>query len=155
MYFLWVFSTPFLSPILWYLIGSCYSPVSSLQLRTDSGEAKVESHAFSETQPTQATLLLDTMPIQSGSHPHQCVRGNTVHLVTWSACTAPGPPQQSLVRDKTRTFLPAKPSLSRTMLGQLCTSPCASRSRPAAREPGLKPRISGGTAITAMHPGGP
>ena len=30
--------------------------------RTDSGEAKVESRASSETQPNQASLLLDTMP---------------------------------------------------------------------------------------------
>jgi hypothetical protein len=29
---------------------------------TNSGEAKVESHASSETQPNKAALLLDTMP---------------------------------------------------------------------------------------------
>ena len=41
--------------------------------------------------------------IQSGG-------GNTVHLVTVSASTAPGPPQESLVRDGTKTSLLAKPS---------------------------------------------
>ena len=78
--------------------------------RTDSGEAKVKSHASSETQPNQAALLLDTMPLQPRSQPHQCVRGNTVYLATVSACTAPGPPQESLVRNETRISLPAKPS---------------------------------------------
>ncbi|XP_071193620.1 upstream stimulatory factor 1-like isoform X10 [Salvelinus alpinus] len=53
---------------------------------------QVESRASSET-----------------SQPHQCVGGNTVYLATVSACTAPGPPQESLVRDGTRTCLPAKP----------------------------------------------
>jgi hypothetical protein len=50
----------------------------------DSGETRVESHESSETQPNQATLLLDTMPIQPGSQPHQCVGGNKVQLATWS-----------------------------------------------------------------------
>ena len=50
--------------------------------RTDSGEAKVESHASSETQPNQAALHLNTVSIQPGSQPHQCVGGNTVHLAT-------------------------------------------------------------------------
>ena len=85
--------------------------------RTDSGEARVESHASSETQPTQAALLLNTARIQPGSQPHQFVGGNTVHLATWSACTAPCPPQES--REETRISLPAKPSLTQTMLGQL------------------------------------
>ena len=107
-------------------------------------------------------LLLDRLPIQPGSQPHECVRGNTVHLATWSACTAPGPTQESLVRDETMISLPAKPSPTRTTLGQLCAAPWASRSWSAATEPELKPRISGGTASTAMqclrplcHPGGP
>uniref|UniRef100_A0AAZ3RD89 DENN/MADD domain containing 4A n=1 Tax=Oncorhynchus tshawytscha TaxID=74940 RepID=A0AAZ3RD89_ONCTS len=41
----------------------------------------------------------------------------------WLARTAPGPPQESLVRDETRTSLPTKPSLTRTTLGQLCVPP--------------------------------
>ena len=82
--------------------------------RTGSGETKVESHASSETQPNQTALLLNTARIQPGSEPHQCVRGNTVHLATWLACTAPGPPRESLVCDETRISLPAKPSLTRT-----------------------------------------
>jgi hypothetical protein len=38
----------------------------------------------------------------------------------WLACTAPGPPQESLVRNETRISLPGKPSLTRTTLGLLC-----------------------------------
>uniref|UniRef100_A0A8K9WW88 Adhesion G protein-coupled receptor B3 n=1 Tax=Oncorhynchus mykiss TaxID=8022 RepID=A0A8K9WW88_ONCMY len=57
-------------------------------------------------------------------------------------CTAPGPPQESLVRNETRISLPAKPSLTRTTLGQLCVAPWPPRSRPAATEPGRKPRVS-------------
>jgi hypothetical protein len=124
--------------------------------RTGSGETKVESHAPSDTQPNQAALLLNTARIQPGSQPHQCVRGNTVHLATWLACTVPSPPQESLVRDETRISLPAKPSLTRTTLGQLCVAPWAIRSRPAATEPGLEPGVSGGTATRPLrHPGGP
>ena len=50
--------------------------------RTGSGEMKVESHAFSDTQPNQAALLLNTARIQPGSQPHQWAGGNTVHLAT-------------------------------------------------------------------------
>ena len=100
--------------------------------RADSGEAKVESHASSETQPNLAALLFDTMHIQPGSQPHQCVGGNTVHLATWAECTASSPTQESLVCDETRISLPARPSLTRTALGQLCAAPWASRARPAA-----------------------
>ena len=66
-------------------------------------------------------------------------------LCTWLprlASTEPGPPQESLVRDETRISLPAKPSLTRATLGQLCVAPHASRSRPAATEPWLEPRVS-------------
>jgi hypothetical protein len=48
---------------------------------------------FSETQPNQAALLLNTMPIQPGSQRHQLCR------------SALRP-----VRDETRMALPAKPS---------------------------------------------
>jgi hypothetical protein len=104
------------------------------------------SRAMRPPKPNQAALLLDTMPIQPRSQPHQCVRRITAHLATWSACTAPGPPQESLERDETWISLPAKPSLTRTTLCQLCIAPWAPRSRLAATEPGLEPRISGGTA---------
>ena len=50
--------------------------------RTGSGETTVESHASSDTQPNQASLLLNTVRSQPGSQPHQCVGGNTVHLAT-------------------------------------------------------------------------
>jgi hypothetical protein len=131
------------------ILSHCYNS------RTGWGETKVESHASSKTQPNQASLLLNTAPIQPGSQPHQCVGGNTVHLVTWLACNAPGPPQESLVCDETRISLPAKPSLTRTTLGQLSITPWTSRSRPAATEPGLETRVSGCTASTAMQCPGP
>ena len=70
--------------------------------RMDSGEAKVKSH--SETQPNLATLLLDTMHIQTRSQPHQ---------YTWSACTAPSLTQELQVCDETRISLtPASQTLS-------------------------------------------
>jgi hypothetical protein len=105
---------------------------------TDSGEAKVESHASPETQPA---LLLDTTPTEHGSQPHQCVRGNTVHLATVSACIAPGPPQESLVRDGT------KPPLTRTILGQLCAVPVVA----GYDRSWTLTRILSGTASTAMQ----
>ena len=41
--------------------------------------------------------------------------------------------------------------LSISSMGQLCAESWVSRSRPAATEPGLEPRISSGTASTAMQ----
>ena len=67
------------------------------------------------------------------------------------AHTGPGPPQKSLVDDETRISLPAKPSLTRTTLGQLCVGPQTSRSRPVATEPGREPRVSGGTPSALNH----
>ena len=58
-------------------------------------------------------------------------------MATWSAGTAPGQPQELLVRDETRITLLAKPS--RMTLGQLCVAPQTSRTLPAATEPGLDP----------------
>jgi hypothetical protein len=74
-----------------------------------------------------------------------------VHLTTWLACNAPSLPQESLVHDETSISLPAKPSLTQTTPGQLCVAPRTSRSQPAATEPGCEPRVSGGTASTAMQ----
>jgi hypothetical protein len=52
--------------------------------------------------------------------------------------------------------------LTQTTLGQMCAAPWVTRSRPAATEPGLEPRISRCTASTVMqclrtqhHSGGP
>ena len=124
--------------------------------RTGSRETTAESHASSDTQPNQAALLLNTARIQPRSQPHQCVRGNTVHLATWLACTAPVPPQESLVCDETRISLPVTPSLTRATLGQLCVAPRTYRSWPVTTEPGRKPRVSGGTApLTTAPPGRP
>jgi hypothetical protein len=58
---------------------------------TGSGETKVESHASSDTQPNLAALLLNTVRIQPGSQPHQCVGGNTVHLATLASAHCPRP----------------------------------------------------------------
>ena len=58
------------------------------------------------------------------------------------------------MRDETRISLPVKLSLTRTTLGQLCIAPWTSQSLPAATEPGLEPRVSGGTETTAP-PGRP
>ena len=59
--------------------------------RTGSGETMVERHTSSETQPNQATLLLNTAHVQPGSQSHQCVRGNTVHLANLASvhCARP------------------------------------------------------------------
>ena len=54
----------------------------------------------------------------------------------WLVRTAPGLPQESLVRDETRISLPANPSLAQTTLGYLCVAPRPSRSRPVMTEPG-------------------
>ena len=58
--------------------------------RTDSGEAKVESHASSETRPCQTALLLDTLLVEPGSQSHQCVGGITcvASWVSWSQLAA-------------------------------------------------------------------
>ena len=53
----------------------------------------------------------------------------------WLVCTAPGPPQESLVRDETRISQPATPSLTQTTLGQVYVAPQTSRSRPVTTEP--------------------
>jgi hypothetical protein len=44
------------------------------------------------------------------------------------------------------------PALTRTILGQLCAAPWVSRSRTAATEPGLTPRISSGAAMQCFRP---
>ena len=98
--------------------------------RTGSGETKVESHTSSIHNPT-LTQRASWQP--------------------WLACTAPGPPQESLVRDETRISLPAKPSLTQTMLCQLCVAPRTTQSRPVTTEPGREPRVSGGTAGAAVQ----
>uniref|UniRef100_A0A8C7QBY9 PHD finger protein 21Aa n=1 Tax=Oncorhynchus mykiss TaxID=8022 RepID=A0A8C7QBY9_ONCMY len=59
--------------------------------------------------------------------------------------------QPWLAHDETRTSLPAKPSLTRTTLGQLCVAPRTSRSRAVTTEPGRESRVSGGTAGAAVQ----
>ena len=114
--------------------------------RTGLGETKVESHASSDTRPNQAALLLNTARFQPGSQPSE---ETPCTWQPWLARTAPGMPQESLVRDETRISLPANPSLTRTTLGQLCVT--SRTSRPGTTEPGREPRGSGGTASVAMQ----
>ena len=129
-------------------LSHCYNS------RTGSGETKVESHASSDTQPNQAGLLLNTARIQPGSQPHQCVGGNTVHLATLVSVHRAWP--ATGVAGETRISLPAKPSLTRTTLGQLCVAPRTFRSRLVTTEPGREPRVSDGTApLTTAPPGRP
>ena len=126
--------------------------------RTGSGETKAECHASSDTQPNQPYCFLT----QRDSNPEaSCTNVSEATWQPWLARTAPGPPQESLVRDETRRSLPTNPSLTRTTLGQLCVTPRTSRSRPVTTEPGREPRDSDGTAGAAVqrpqpqrHPGG-
>ena len=144
------FFYPFFSPISWYPIVVVATILSHrYNSRTGSGETKVESHAFPDTQPNQPHCFLT----QRASNP-EASRTNVSEetLCTcqlWLACTAPDPPQESLVRDETRISLPAKPSLTQTTLGQLCIAPQTSRSRPVTTE--REPRVSGGTAGAAVQ----
>uniref|UniRef100_A0A4W5P9Y0 SH3 domain binding glutamate rich protein n=1 Tax=Hucho hucho TaxID=62062 RepID=A0A4W5P9Y0_9TELE len=110
--------------------------------RADSGEAKVNSHAYSETRPRQAALLLNTLLVQPGSQPHQCVGGNTVQLATDASVHAPGRHKESLERHPSRP----NPPLTRTTLGQLCAASWVSRSRSDATQPGIEP----GSVVTPL-----
>ena len=114
-------------PFSWYPIGS-YNLVSSLQLQYRLRERRRSRAMHPPKQnPTKLHCFLTQYP--TNLEASQCVGGNTVHLATVSACTVPGPPQESLVRDETRISLLAKPSLTRKTLGQLCVAPRNSRSR--------------------------
>ena len=139
--------TPFFSPISWYPIVLVATTLS-LVARTGSGETKVESHASSDTQPA---LLLKTAQSNPEASRTNVSEETPCTWQPWLACTAPGPPQESLVRDETRISLPVKPSLTRTTLGQLCVAPRTSRSLPVTTAPGRKPRVSGGTAGAAVQ----
>jgi hypothetical protein len=133
-FFIWPLFPPQFHCIL---IGS-YSLVSSLQLQygLGRGEGREPCVLHNTTQPSRTASWHNARLTRKQVTP-MCQRKHTVHLAIWSACTAPGPPQESLERDGTRTSLPAKHSLTRTTLGQLCPVPWVSRSWPAATEPGL------------------
>ena len=154
--FLYIYFFKF-TPFSWYpIVSSCLIAKTHIRARERRRSKAMRPPKHNPTKRTP-----NTARIQPGSQPHQCVGGNTVHLATWLACTAPSPPQESLVRDETRISVPAKPSLTRSTLGQLCVAPRTSPSRTAATEPGHEPRVSGGTASTTMqcprplrHPGG-
>jgi hypothetical protein len=108
------FLTPSFSRISWCPIVSSYHLVSSLQL--PYGLRRVmRPPIHNPTNPeTSRTNVSEETPCTWRS---------------WLAHTAPGPPQEFMVRDETRISLPAKPSLTRTTLGQLCVAPRTSRSR--------------------------
>ena len=124
---------PFFSPISWYpivvvatILSHCYNS------RTGSGE-------------TKAVMRPPCFLTQRASNP-EASRTNVSEetLCTWQpwlARTAPGLPQESLVREETRTSLPGNPSLTRATLGQLCVAPRTSRSLPVTTEPGRDPSL--------------
>ena len=104
--------------------------------RTDSGEAKVESHASSETQPSQAAPTCQAVLNPEASRTN--VSEET--LSSWrpeSACRDLAQHKGALERDGTRKSLPAKPSPNPGTLGQLCTASRASWS--AVTPPGIEP----------------
>ena len=115
--FFFLFLTPFSPKCLWYPIVSNYYIVSSLQLpyRLGRDEGRKPCVLRNTTQPSRTALT------QRASNP-EASRTNVSEetpctWVPWLACTAPGPPQESLVRDETRISLPVKPSLTRATLG--------------------------------------
>ena len=73
-----------------------------------SGETKVESHASSDTQPNQAALLLNTEPTNPEGNRTNVLEETPCTWQPWLAPTAPGQPQESLVRDETRISLPGQ-----------------------------------------------
>ena len=113
---------------------------------TGSGETKVESHASSDTQPNQPYCFLTQRTSNPEASCTNVSEGTPCTWQPWLARTAPSPPQESLVRDETRTSLPAKPCLTQTTLGQ-----STSQSRPVTTEPGREPRVSDGTAGAAVQ----
>ena len=79
-----------------------------------------------------------------------------MHLATVSACTAPGPPQESLVHYGTRTSLPAQPSSNSDNTGPIVHRPMglpvtAGCNRAWTRTQCLRPlRHSGGPACIML-----
>jgi hypothetical protein len=144
--------TPFSPQFSWYPIVVVATILSHrYNSRTGSWEMKVESHASSETQPNQPYCFLTQRASNPEASRTNVSEGTPCTWQPWLARTVPGPPQESLVRDETRTSLPTKPSLTRMMLGQLCVAPRTSRSRPVTTEPGREPRDSDGTAGAAVQ----
>ena len=105
--------------------------------RTGWGGRRSRAMRPPKHNPTKPHCFLTQCASNPENQPHQCVGGNTVRLATWSACTAPVPPQESLVRQG-YPYRP-NPPLTQTTMGQLCAAPWVSWSRPAATEPGLEP----------------
>ena len=76
-------------------------------------EANVESRASPETQP-KPHCFLTQCPLYPEASRTNVSEETPCTWQPWLAYIAPGPPQESLVRDETRISLPAKPSLTRT-----------------------------------------
>ena len=138
------------------MVSNCLvATILSHRYNSRTGETKIEGHASSDTQPNQVALLLNTARSNPEASRTNVSEETPCTWQPWLARTAPGPPRESLVHDETRISLPAKPSLTRTMLGQLCVAPRTSRSRPVTTEPGREPRVSGSTAPLTTALGGP
>ena len=101
---------PFFSPIPWYpivLVATILSHRYNSRMAQERRRLKVMRPPIHN--PTKPHCFLT----QRASNP-EASRTNVSEETPctwqpWLACTAPGPPQESLVRDETRISLPAKP----------------------------------------------
>ena len=124
---------PFFSPISWYLIGS-YSLVSSLQLPYRLGRGKGPPKHI----PTKPHCFLTQCPLNPEA---SCPNVSEETPYTWQPC-------QCALRLVPQDILLAKPSRNPDDAGSIVRCPMG---LPVATEPGLEPRISSGTASTAMQ----
>uniref|UniRef100_A0A8C8IUG9 SAM domain-containing protein n=1 Tax=Oncorhynchus tshawytscha TaxID=74940 RepID=A0A8C8IUG9_ONCTS len=94
------------------------------------GKKGLRNHVLSLKQCALTMLKVMRPPIHNPTKPHcfltqrasnpeaSCTNVSEETPCTWQpwlACTAPGPPQETLVGDETRISLPANPSLTRTL----------------------------------------
>ena len=127
-FFIFFNFTPFFSPISWYPILSCLIATTPVRARERRRMKVISPPIHNSTKPHCFLTQRASNPEASRTNVSEetpCTRQ------PWLARTAPGPPRESLVRNETRISLPAKPSLTRTTLCQLCVAPQSSRSRPA------------------------
>ena len=115
---------------LWYILLAFSPQFCGIQLVVtvlshrckscmDSGEAKVESHTSSKHDPTKPHCFLTQWPLNPEAS-HTNVLEET--LYTWQPCQ-PGPPQESLECNGTRTSLQTKPSTNPDDAGPIVCRP--------------------------------